>query len=41
MTLYIILGTYSNKGSEGLVKGSQTEGKAMEILASMLLVKVN
>ena len=32
MTLYIILGTYSNKGSEGLVEGSSDRRKAMEIL---------
>ena len=34
MALYIILGTYSNKGSEGLVEGSSDRKAAMETLTS-------
>ena len=34
MALYIILGTYSNKGSEGLVEGSSDRRAAMETLTS-------
>ena len=40
MTLYIILGTYSNKGSEGLVEGSSDRRKAMEILTSSVGAKL-
>ena len=40
MALYIILGTYSNKGSEGLVEGSSDRRKAMEILTSSVGVKL-
>ena len=40
MALYIILGTYSNKGSEGLVEGSSDRRKAMETLTSSVGVKL-
>ena len=40
MALYIILGTYSNKGSEGLVEGSSDRRKAMEILTSSVGAKL-
>ena len=40
MTLYIILGTYSNKGSEGLVEGSSDRRKAMETLTSSVGAKL-
>ena len=36
MTLYIILGTYSNKGSEGLEKEAQTEEKLWKFLLQVL-----
>ena len=40
MALYIILGTYSNKGSEGLVEGSSDRRKAMETLTSSVGAKL-
>ena len=40
MALYIILGTYSNKGSEGLVEGSSDRKAAMETLTSSVGAKL-
>ena len=40
MALYIILGTYSNKGSEGLVEGSSDRKAAMESLTSSVGAKL-
>ena len=40
MSLFIILGTYSNKGSEGLVEGNSDRKKAMETLTSSVGAKL-
>ena len=40
MALYIILGTYSNKGSEGLVEGISDRKAAMETLTSSVGAKL-
>ena len=40
MSLYIILGTYTNKGAEGLVEGSSDRKEAMELLTSSVGAKL-